>query len=78
MLLVGITRQSQLVVVGSLLVETRRFQLASGIGEKVVVEMNQVPEPESNSTLGSLTLSVFELVVQAVVFRLVWAAPVML
>jgi len=78
MLLVGITRHIQLVVVGSLVVETRRFQLASAIGENVVVEMNQMPELESKSTLGSLTLSVFKLVVHAVVFRLVWAAPVIL
>ena len=77
-MLVGITRQNQLVVVGSLLVENRRFQLASAMGEKVVVEMNQMPEFESNSTLGSLTLSVDELVVQAVVFRLFWATPVIL
>ena len=76
--LVGMTRQNQLVVVGSLLVENRRFQLASVIGEKVVDEMNQMPELESKSTRGSLTLSVFTLVVQAAVFRLVWATPVML
>ena len=76
--LVGMTRQNQLVVVGSLLVENRRFQLASVIGEKVVDEMNQMPELESKSTRGSLTLSVFVLVVQAAVFRLVWATPVIL
>jgi hypothetical protein len=71
-------RQNQLVVVGSLVVENKRFQLASVIGEKVVDEMNQMPELESKSTRGSLTLSVFTLVVQAVVFRMVWDTPVML
>jgi len=76
--LVGMTRQSQLVVVGSLVVESKRFQLASAMGEKVVDEINQVPELESKSTRGSLTLSVFTLVVQAAVFRLVWATPVKL
>ena len=76
--LVGMTRQSQLVVVGSLVVESKRFQLASAMGEKVVDEINQVPELESKSTLGSLTLSVVTLVVQAVAFRLVWATPVKL
>ena len=78
MVLVGITRQSQVVVVGSLVVESRRFQLASAMGEKVVDEMNQVPELESKSTRGSLTLSAFTLVVQAAVFRMVWDTPVIL
>jgi hypothetical protein len=78
MLLVGMTRQDQVEVVGSLLDENRRFQLASPIGEKVVVEMNHLPKVGSKNTLGSLTLSVEELVAQAVVFRLAWNAPTIL
>src|SRR5581483_1245513 len=70
---VGITRQNQFPE-GSLLAETSRFQLASPIGAKVVVEMNHRPEATSKSTRGSLTLSE-EFFVQEVVARLTPAEP---
>jgi len=68
-------RQYQAGKVGSLLVENRRFQLASLIGEKVAVEMNHLPEAASKRTLGSVTRSIDELVVHADASKLANGAP---